>query len=518
MADGKVSISTELDNSGIDRDLKDVKKKAQQAGDAVEDFGDEFTDAGKKSRRAAGDIEDDFDGLKTSADSLGKSLAGAFAVDKIIDFGANLLQTTEELRGDLSLLDANARNAGIGLDVTREAMQKLNTVSGEADSSVEAVSNLLAAGIPENRMQEAVDGLANAVIMFPDTLKIESLADSIQETLATGTATGQFGELLDRLGIGAENFTKNMSGALTELERQNMVLDALNNGALKGVYEGWAQANPELVAGRDATFELQTALTNLGSAIAPIATQITEISADFINFAFGVENAGTAIKILISAVLGIAVAGAIPKMIAMVEALLEMDNAARLAKVSSIGAAAGFASLFYLILEAADVWSAMSDFQKVVTVLGLLTVAALSAALAVGAFHSAWSVGIAAAAIVAGIVAVKAAIGDAQREIDKFEQINSLPTLADTRGIPQLASGAVIPPNGQFLAVLGDQRHGRNLEAPEGLIRQIVREESGGGGGTLRISPGPGFTRYLKYELEQENVRAGKPLVGGTRR
>lgn len=45
--------------------------------------------------------------------------------------------------------------------------------------------------------------------------------------------------------------------------------------------------------------------------------------------------------------------------------------------------------------------------------------------------------------------------------------------------IPRLAQGAVIPPNQQFAAILGDQTHGRNLEAPEGLIRQIVREETG---------------------------------------
>ena len=45
--------------------------------------------------------------------------------------------------------------------------------------------------------------------------------------------------------------------------------------------------------------------------------------------------------------------------------------------------------------------------------------------------------------------------------------------------IPQLASGAVIPPNREFLAVLGDQTSGTNIEAPEGLIRKIVREEAG---------------------------------------
>ena len=48
--------------------------------------------------------------------------------------------------------------------------------------------------------------------------------------------------------------------------------------------------------------------------------------------------------------------------------------------------------------------------------------------------------------------------------------------------IPMLARGAVIPANRKFLAVLGDQRNGNNLEAPESLLRKIVREEAGGAG------------------------------------
>lgn len=50
--------------------------------------------------------------------------------------------------------------------------------------------------------------------------------------------------------------------------------------------------------------------------------------------------------------------------------------------------------------------------------------------------------------------------------------------------IPRLAQGAVIPANREFLAVLGDQKHGTNIEAPADLIRQIVREEIGNSGGT----------------------------------
>ena len=63
----------------------------------------------------------------------------------------------------------------------------------------------------------------------------------------------------------------------------------------------------------------------------------------------------------------------------------------------------------------------------------------------------------------------------------------SIPTIGT---IPMLASGAVIPPRSEFLAVLGDQKNGRNLEAPEDLLRQIVREETGGNqssGGNYRF-------------------------------
>ena len=46
--------------------------------------------------------------------------------------------------------------------------------------------------------------------------------------------------------------------------------------------------------------------------------------------------------------------------------------------------------------------------------------------------------------------------------------------------LPWFAKGAVIPPNAPFLGVLGDQKNGTNIETPEGLLRQIIREEGGG--------------------------------------
>ena len=43
--------------------------------------------------------------------------------------------------------------------------------------------------------------------------------------------------------------------------------------------------------------------------------------------------------------------------------------------------------------------------------------------------------------------------------------------------IPKLAQGAVIPPNKEFMAVLGDQKSGTNIEAPLDTIKQAVAEE-----------------------------------------
>ncbi len=45
---------------------------------------------------------------------------------------------------------------------------------------------------------------------------------------------------------------------------------------------------------------------------------------------------------------------------------------------------------------------------------------------------------------------------------------------AATPAIPQLARGAVIPPNHKFMAVLGDQKHGTNIEAPLATIQEAV--------------------------------------------
>jgi len=53
----------------------------------------------------------------------------------------------------------------------------------------------------------------------------------------------------------------------------------------------------------------------------------------------------------------------------------------------------------------------------------------------------------------------------------------NIPTIRSV-SLPRLATGAVIPPNDEFAAILGDQRSGMNIETPERLLRSIFREEN----------------------------------------
>ena len=79
--------------------------------------------------------------------------------------------------------------------------------------------------------------------------------------------------------------------------------------------------------------------------------------------------------------------------------------------------------------------------------------------------------------------------------------------------IPYLASGAVIPPRSEFLAVLGDQKKGNNLETPESLLRQIVREESGKGqndGNTYNVTVNASGRKLLDIIISEAEMRRNR--------
>lgn len=75
--------------------------------------------------------------------------------------------------------------------------------------------------------------------------------------------------------------------------------------------------------------------------------------------------------------------------------------------------------------------------------------------------------------------------------------------------LPYLASGAVIPPRSEFLAVLGDQKHGNNIETPESLLRKIVREETGtrSAGNVYKVDASVGRRTLFEVIIEEAKLQ-----------
>lgn len=114
--------------------------------------------------------------------------------------------------------------------------------------------------------------------------------------------------------------------------------------------------------------------------------------------------------------------------------------------------------------------------------------------------------------------------------IHKYSQVYTIgraENVLKSAPLPRLANGAVIPPNQQFAAILGDQRKGYNIEAPADLIYQMAAKaihDSGvalNGGGNRPITVILQVDRRelgrVVYEVNtQETQRVGVRLARGT--
>lgn len=146
----------------------------------------------------------------------------------------------------------------------------------------------------------------------------------------------------------------------------------------------------------------------------------------------------------------------------------------------AIGVVVG--SIAYLALN----WDKLSPAQRVITILSALAAAATAAAVAIALFHTSWSVGIAAAAIAGGVALLAGTYlfknanakkslssgGSAPSDISQYAYLAE----GGTYNLPHLAQGTVVPPNKEFMAVLGDNTREHEIVSPVSTIKQAVAE------------------------------------------
>lgn len=248
------------------QELKKLEQQAKRSKDKILDV------AGSVKKMA-----DSTDKLSGKIDKLaGYTAPVSAAVAGLGTAAIASVEATEELRTDLSKLENAARDSGVSAETARQVWKDFAVATDEVDSSVEAVANLLKAGIEENKLQEAMEGITGAYLQFPDTLKIESLADSLQETLATGQAVGQFAELIERLGGSTEAFNEALKNAETDSEKVDVALQYMADNGLARTYQSWKDNNEELVAYKDSAMELNEQYAELAETVQPLLTEILD--------------------------------------------------------------------------------------------------------------------------------------------------------------------------------------------------------------------------------------------------
>ena len=460
----------------LQRELADAKNAADEAEKSFKNFNPTLEKVGSTAQEVsdkAGKVADAFAPISKAA---GAVLTAMFAT----------VPATDDLRTNLSRLETNAQQAGIGLDATSDALTQFNRVSGDTDASVEALSNLLMAGATESNLQRAIENLAGAAIAFPDTLKIESLADSLQETIATGEATGQFAELLDRLGVSTERFNAQIGQTQDHSVRLNMAMDALANEGMADYYNAWITGNEELAKNKDATLELQTSLAELATALTPIVTMVTGFATKLLEWFNDIGPGGQAAIITILGL--VAAISPIAGMISNVGGAV--DQLTRLADKF----AGGVGDKVYLTFAK---WA--------------LIIMAVVAAVA---------------ALIAMINVLIGKGGEANQVLSRLgggSPSKGGSTSPVSTGVPGFASGGVFMPNHPVLGVLGDNRNEVEIAAPRSAMQEAfldALDRRGGARGTTKVSIEfrgslAQLGRVLQPVITTETARQGPNLLKG---
>lgn len=260
-------INRELNQN--EKYMKEAEASTNKTAKSIDEFGKEIKET-KEETLKFGDV------LK--ANLAGEAIIGA--VKGVFNGIKSIISETEEYRKDLSKLETNSKTAGAEIDGVKEQLKRLDAVTGETDSNIEALSNLLQTGFKNNDLVNIVDALSGAVIKFPDTLKIESLSDALQETLATGKATGQFGELLERLGYNLDTVNEGLSKTTSEAQKQQYALKLLAETGLANVNNEYREANKDMIQYAEAQFQMREVMSDIARAAVPLLSKSMSVLAD----------------------------------------------------------------------------------------------------------------------------------------------------------------------------------------------------------------------------------------------
>ena len=244
---------TENRINGID------EKPIEQVEDAAEDAGDALRDAGKDASHF-GDM------LKAGAIVEG--------VSGLVDSMSQLADETREYQRIMGSLEVSSERAGYTAEETADTYRQLYGVLGDDQTAATTTANLQALGFAQEDLKDLTNAAIGAWATYGDSIPIDGLAESINETIQAGQVTGNFADVLNWAGTSEDDFNAKLENAADSTERANIVMEELARQGLVEAGEAWQKNNESLVESNQAAADFQDTMAEMSERLSPVLTAV----------------------------------------------------------------------------------------------------------------------------------------------------------------------------------------------------------------------------------------------------
>lgn len=255
----------------------------------------------KKLGDEAKDTANDLDDVSDSANGMSESFAGAFAGGALAEQASNLVgamkdvvEESKEYMKIMGALDSSSAHAGYTTEQTAETYMQLYGILADDQSAATTTANLQALGLEQDQLRKITEGTIGAWAKYGDSIPIDGLAEAINETVKTGTVTGNFADVLNWAGTSEDAFNEKLQATSSTSERAKIILDELANQGLVDVSKAFRENNTALIESNEANVALKESFAELSEMLLPIFTMITEalnyVLQGFLNLPEPVQN------------------------------------------------------------------------------------------------------------------------------------------------------------------------------------------------------------------------------------
>ena len=272
---------SEAEMAELGRDSGRVGRQLEQGiGEAADDVSRKFDQMVNKLSMDIGGIRStlNFGAAFEIGGAVLEGVKGAY------DAVTGLVDSSMDYNRQMSFLEVNAAAAGYSFEKIKQYAMDVSVITGDMDAAIEGMSSLLKAGFEGDELAKVVERLSGAIIQMPDTMKFESLAESLLESVSTGSAVGQYAEYLEKMGMDIETVNEALAEARKNGQEaaETAALSLLSGHGAEEVLAQWETDNAEMIEYYQAQASLTEAQAALAKELTPAATAAVELATELI--------------------------------------------------------------------------------------------------------------------------------------------------------------------------------------------------------------------------------------------